>query len=106
VDLLCTYTPNEGPSSELANLAQALAAARNQFSKGWMERDVAAHRTAMRSHLKSYLFLGPTTANMALWGSMPRMIQRSPGTSCGPMMIWPFFSLMRVAAASISSTLK
>jgi hypothetical protein len=51
-------------------------------------------------------FLDPSNANAAPCGSAACTIQPPPGTWCGPCMILPPLSLTRLAAASISPTLK
>ena len=49
---------------------------------------------------------GATRANIAPCGSRPCTIHCPPGTSCGPLMIWPPLALISSAAASTASTLK
>src|SRR4051794_24027049 len=48
----------------------------------------------------------PTSANMAPCGSRHWTIQLPPGTSIGPLRIWPPLAVTRVAAASMSLTVK
>ena len=63
-------------------------------------QSVTAHialRCAARQ--KGYCFLGPTSANVAPWGSRPRTIQRSPRSWWDPMSTRPFFSLTPVESA-------
>jgi hypothetical protein len=69
-------------------------------------------RTSKKSHSDAarnkriHPFLEPSNANAAPCGSAAWTIQPPPGTSCGPCMILPPLSLTRLAAASISPTLK